>query len=108
MRDGVPMLTAGPDPRPILRCVIFILLMTSACATERLDLEHPGRLSALTVARIVKGRTTKAEVVEKFGKPFDSVVMKDGDKFFYKDFNLRALYIEFNEHGVVQSYTYDE
>lgn len=80
--------------------------LLAACSVDRLNLEAPNVLSREKVAQIAAGKTTKAETEELFGKPLDVQVIDGIERRFYKDFNLRALHIEFDKNGVVSSYNY--
>ncbi len=82
--------------------------LLGACSVERLNLAAPNVLSREKSAQLVAGKTTKAETEGLFGKPLDVLVIDGLERHFYKDFNLRALHIEFDKNGVVSSYKYSD
>ncbi|MBI5638310.1 MAG: hypothetical protein HZA03_10115 [Nitrospinae bacterium] len=82
--------------------------LLAACSVERLDLAAPNALSREKTAKLVNGKSTKAEVEGLFGKPLDVLVIDGAERHFYKDFNLRALHIEFDKNGVVSSHKYSD
>lgn len=91
-----------------------MLLLTAAaallagCGVEHLNLAAPNALSREKAAQLVKGKSTKAEVEGMLGKPLDVLVMNGAERHFYKDFNLRALHVEFDKNGVVSGYNYSD
>lgn len=91
-----------------------ILVITAAaallagCSVDRLNLAAPNALSRQKAAQIVVGKTTKAETEGLLGKPLDVLVIGGVERHFYKDFNLRALQVEFDKNGVVSSYKYSD
>jgi len=93
----------------VKRLVIFMLAIALAgCATERLNLPVDYAITPENTARIKKGVTTMEEVKTIFGKPMDRLVFPDSESWFYKDFNLRPLQIEFDANGVVTDYVTDD
>lgn len=91
----------------ILAITAVVALLT-ACSVERLNLASPNALSREKASQLVAGKTTKAETEGLFGKPMDVLVIDGVERHFYKDFNLRALHIEFDKNGVVSSYKYSD
>ncbi|MBI5178014.1 MAG: outer membrane protein assembly factor BamE [Nitrospinae bacterium] len=87
--------------------VLALLAALSACSTERLNIKADTNITKEKAARITKGKTTKAQVEAVFGEPMDRVLLPEGERYFYKDFNLRPLYVEFDKNGVVTNYEYD-
>jgi outer membrane protein assembly factor BamE (lipoprotein component of BamABCDE complex) len=91
------------------RLVMLALMVSLAgCSTERLNLPVADAVSREKTAKIIKGVTTKEEVEAIFGKPLDRLIFPYGEKWFYKDFNLNPIHIEFDEIGVVKDYLTDE
>lgn len=88
--------------------IIAAAALLAACSVERLDLAAPNALSREKAVKLVNGKSTKAEVEGLFGKPLDVLVIDGIERHFYKDFNLRALHIEFDKNGVVSSYKYSD
>lgn len=88
--------------------VIAFALALAGCATQRLNLPAQNVITAEKVAQIKKGATTKAEVRTIFGAPYDRLVFPDSETWFYKDFNLKPLHIEFDANGVVKNYLTDD
>jgi len=87
--------------------LLSALLLTAACATPRLNIQAGDTLSAQKIGSIKVGETTMQQVLETFGQPMDRLLFASGESFYYRDFNLRSLYIEFNGSGVVSSYEAD-
>lgn len=82
--------------------------LLAACSVDRLNIAAPNVLSKKKAVQLVVGKTTKAETEELLGKPLDVLVIDGVERYFYKDFNLRALRIEFDKNGVVSSYKYSD
>ncbi len=87
--------------------VVVALVALAACSTERLNLKLDDAVSKEKVSQIRKGATTKSQVESIFGEPIDRLILPDGESFFYKDFNLRTLHVEFDKNGVVKDYVYN-
>ena len=90
--------TARIVPR-VFAALLFAAL--SSCSTQHLEISRKDNITADKIWTLRKGTTTKAEVESEFGAPMDRIVVKDGEKYFYKDFNLRAVYMEFDKNGVL-------
>jgi len=108
-RPGPLSVAAGKviDMAKKLFIVAFVVAL-SACTTERLNLKADTNITKEKVAQIKKKATTKAQVETTFGEPLDRVILPDGERYFYKDFNLMPLYVEFDKNGVVNDYEYGE
>ncbi len=85
-----------------------VMALLSACSVEHLNLPVPNALSREKVAQLVVGKSTKAETEGLLGKPLDVLVIDGVERHFYKDFNLRALHVEFGKDGVVSGYKYSD
>ena len=93
----------------VKRLIVFALAIALAgCATKRLNLPVDYAVTPENTARIIKGVTTMEEVKAIFGKPMDRLVFPDNEVWFYKDFNLRPLQIEFDKNGIVKDYIADD
>ena len=93
----------------VKRLIIFMLAVALAgCATERLNLRLDNGVTPEKIAQIKKGTTTMDEVKAIFGKPMDRLVFPENESWFYKDFNLNPLQIEFDANGIVKDYTTDD
>ena len=88
--------------------VLALVAALAGCVTERLNLPAKNVVTAKKVAQIKKGATTKVEVQAIFGAPYDRIVFPDSETWFYKDFNLMPLRIEFDANGVVIDYLTDD
>jgi len=78
------------------------------CATDRLNIPNAGMLTPEKVSKIETGVTTKENVKAVFGEPYDRIVLKSGaENWFYKDFNLHTLYIEFGPDGIVKFFNFN-
>ncbi len=82
--------------------------LLSACSVEHLNLSAPNALSREKVTQLVVGKTTKVEAERLLGKPLDVLVLDGVERHFYKDFNLRALQVEFDKDGVVSGFKYSD
>lgn len=86
---------------------VFAALLSAAvssCYTSHLDISRKDNITADKLWDLKRGATTKAEVETAFGAPLDKVVVKNGEKYFYKDFNLHSVYMEFDKEGVLVDY----
>jgi len=88
--------------------VIALAIILAGCATQRLNLPVDNAITLENRARIKKGVTTMEEVKAVFGKPMDRLVFPDNEVWFYKDFNLRPLQIEFDANGIVKDFVTDD
>ncbi|MBI4378372.1 MAG: hypothetical protein HY578_04660 [Nitrospinae bacterium] len=52
--------------------------------------------------------TTKDEIIKIFGEPINKLNVKGKEQFFYKDENLKSLWIEFDKDGKVYNYIYSK
>ncbi|MBI3582102.1 MAG: hypothetical protein HY098_08550 [Nitrospinae bacterium] len=82
----------------------LIVAAVSSCSTPRIDISRKDNITAEKLWGLRRGATTKTEVESAFGEPLDKVVVKNGEKYFYKDFNLRVVYMEFDKEGVLADY----
>ncbi len=82
----------------------LLVAAVSSCSTSHLDISRKDNITADKLWGLRRGATTKAEVESAFGAPLDKVLVKNGEKYFYKDFNLRAVYMEFDKEGVLVDY----
>jgi len=84
---------------------LVLLVTVSACATERLQIKHSYEITDAKISQLDKGSTTKESLVKLFGKPLDSIQEKNGvEHWYYKDFNLRALYLTLTPQGILDDY----
>ena len=88
--------------------VIALAVILAGCATERLNLPVNYAITPENTGQIKKGVTTMDEVQAIFGKPLDRLVFPETESWFYKDFNLRPLQINFDVNGIVKNYTTDD
>jgi len=107
--DWMFLLSSGFSRRAGRRLVpavfaALIVAAVSSCSTAHLDISRKDNITAEKLWGLRRGATTKAEVESAFGPPLDKVVVKNGEKYFYKDFNLRAVYMEFDKEGVLVEY----
>ncbi len=83
---------------------VLLFLLMAGCSTKRLDIKHPAMITPEKVAQIKEGESRKEAVTAIFGTPQDIIRHRSGsESWFYKDFNLHSLYIDFNAEGVVDS-----
>ena len=93
----------------VKRLIIFMLaIVLAGCATERLNLPVDYAITPEKTAQIKKGVTTMDEVKAIFGKPIDRLVFPENESWFYKDFNLRPLQVDFDANGIVKDYITDD
>lgn len=88
--------------------VILAFLMTASCTTTRLNLDHSSRITEEKLSKIEIGVSSKEDIESIFGPPMDKLEIKTKEAWFYKDFNLRPLLIEFDEIGRVKTYRTDK
>ena len=89
----------------VLAALAVASLVASGAACKSLPLlkiPHEGEIPLEKATSIKPGVTTKKEVEAAFGQPFDKLPANGGETYFYKDFNMRPLWIEFNAAGVVR------
>jgi len=106
-------------------CVICSLFLVSACATS--SYSGGKDFNSENVSNIVKGETTKEELVQLFGQPYSkSVISSTGEKWIYTYFSgtasAQSYVVTMNvestgmqktldiliEDGVVTNFTYTE
>src|SRR3989338_2021243 len=57
--------------------------------------------------RLIKIKvTTKEEIINIFGEPINILNVGEKEQYFYKDENLKSLWIEFDKNGKVCDYIY--
>jgi outer membrane protein assembly factor BamE (lipoprotein component of BamABCDE complex) len=88
--------------------VIALAIVLAGCATERLNLPVDYAITPEKTAQIKKGATTMDEIKAVFGEPTDRLVFPENESWFYKDFNLMPLQIDFDENGIVKNYITDD
>lgn len=93
----------SPPLSRLLGAVCAFLLATAlvSCSTQYMELGHKDNLTMDKIATLKKGSTTKPEVESVFGEPTDMILTANGEKYFYKDFNLRSVYMEFDKNGLL-------
>ncbi|MDH5543233.1 MAG: outer membrane protein assembly factor BamE [Nitrospinota bacterium] len=82
----------------------MLSIMLMGCATDRLALHEKAAISDSKILKIQKGRSTREEIRGIFGEPFDTVTLNGKESWFYKDINLKPLYLEFDKNGVVSDF----
>jgi len=66
----------------IISITVTALLVLTGCATS--SYTYGNNFASENVSKIVKGKTTKQEIVTMFGQPFlKSVISKTGEKWVY-------------------------
>jgi len=85
----------------------MLSVMLMGCATERLNLHEKSVISDSKILKIKKGRTTKDEIKNIFGEPFDVVKLNGKEGWFYKDINLKPLYLQFDDSNTVTYFETD-
>jgi pyruvate/2-oxoglutarate dehydrogenase complex dihydrolipoamide dehydrogenase (E3) component len=89
-------------------CAAFFMTALFSCSTQYLEISHKDNITAEKLEHLKKGVATKAEIESAFGEPIDRVLVTDGERYFYKDFNLRSVYLEFDKRGVLVDYEHSK
>ena len=87
--------------------IIFIMLLFIGCGGGinliKTDLLKPEKV------RLIKVKvTTKEEIINIFGEPLNIIDVDEKEQYFYKDENLKSLWIEFDKNGKVCDYIYSK
>jgi len=87
--------------------IIFIMLLFIGCGGGinliKTDLLKPEKV------RLIKVKvTTKEEIINIFGEPLNIIDVDEKEQYFYKDENLKSLWIEFDKDGKVYDYIYSK
>jgi len=83
----------------------LILVALAACRSERLHFPAKDAVTSQKASFIKKGITSKEDVKKILGLPLDRLLFPDGaETWFYKDFNLETIYIEFDAGGMVTKF----
>ena len=87
--------------------IIFIMLLFIGCGGGinliKTDLLKPEKV------RLIKVKvTTKEEIINIFGEPLNILDVDEKEQYFYKDENLKSLWIEFDKDGKVYDYIYSK
>lgn len=85
----------------------MLCIMLAACASERLNIKVSDAITEEKIALINTGVFTKKDVIKTFGQPLNRLTMEKGETFFYKDFNLKSVWIQFDQAGFVTGYKAD-
>lgn len=92
---------------PLIKlAILFTCLLLSACATVGKDFDHA------LVATVKNGKTTKAEVLGLFGKPFKTGLQNGSEIWIYEtntytvsgNDSSKNFTIVFDKSGVVQTH----
>ena len=87
--------------------IIFVMLLFIGCGGGinliKTDLLKPEKV------RLIKVKvTTKEEIINIFGEPLNILDVDEKEQYFYKDENLKSLWIEFDKDGKVYDYIYSK
>jgi len=87
--------------------IIFVMLLFVGCGGGinliKTDLLKPEKV------RLIKIKvTTKEEIINIFGEPLNILDVDEKEQYFYKDENLKSLWIEFDKDGKVYDYIYSK
>ncbi len=75
-------------------------LSVSGCA---MSTTYGQKIEADMVSKIVKGKTTKDEILSWFGQPMQSIMMPDGGRTMYFVYYKRSAGDVFKEYGQVMT-----
>ncbi|MEK6589059.1 MAG: hypothetical protein AABZ11_00095 [Nitrospinota bacterium] len=90
----------------LIRMLLLILFLASCGGGIELvktDLLKPEKVHNIKIKV-----TTKDEIIKIFGEPINKLNVKGKEQFFYKDENLKSLWIEFDTDGKVYNYIYSK
>ncbi|GMT43088.1 MAG: hypothetical protein IEMM0002_1499 [bacterium] len=94
----------------VKRFIVYAMaaVFLAACAPERLYIPVKDAITVEQLAAIKKGTTHKDDIEKIFGTPLDKLVFPNGrETWFYKDFNMKPLWIEFDAGGMVKKFNAD-
>lgn len=81
--------------------LIAIFLFGTGC-TKELKFVRSTMLTPEKVSRVQVGSTTKEQVLSMFGKPESTLKLeRERESLFFKDGNLKSLWVLFDKHGIV-------
>ncbi|OGV99293.1 MAG: hypothetical protein A3I04_01705 [Nitrospinae bacterium RIFCSPLOWO2_02_FULL_39_110] len=87
--------------------LLFIIFFFLGCGGG-IKLIKTDLLKSEKVYLIKKKVTTKEEIIKIFGEPLNILNADEREQFFYKDENLKSLWIEFDKDGKVYDYVYSK
>lgn len=87
--------------------LLFIMLLFIGCGGG-MEIIKTDLLKTEKVNLIKVNVTTKEEILKIFGEPINKLNVDEKEQFFYKDENLKSLWIEFDKEGKVYDYIYSK
>ena len=87
--------------------IIFVMLLFVGCGGGinliKTDLLKPEKVHLIKIKV-----TTKEEIINIYGEPLNILDVDEKEQYFYKDENLKSLWIEFDKDGKVYDYIYSK
>ena len=87
--------------------VLCIWIFFSGCAKE-LAFVNSDQFNEEKMRTIEKGVTLKKDLIEMFGKPENTISLENKETLFYKDNNLKSLWIELDENDLVRDFVFSK
>lgn len=85
----------------ILLLILFFTGCVSGKELIKTDLLKPEKIHLIKIKV-----TSKEEIINIFGEPVNRLNADEKEQFFYKDENLKSLWIEFDKEEKVHDYIY--
>ncbi|VAX20344.1 hypothetical protein MNBD_NITROSPINAE02-976 [hydrothermal vent metagenome] len=86
--------------RFLLVMIVSIFLFT-ACSKPHIGMEYEYAITSAKAKSIITGVTTRKELDEMFGPPEAKMRSEKKIIYFYKDYNLNAVWVTFDNNEVV-------
>lgn len=85
----------------------LMIILVTGCSTAHENVVEDG-VTKEKVVLIKKGVTTGSELEELFGAPEMTLKGENGRESFYKDLNLRSVWVVIDENDVVTEFAWTE
>jgi len=87
--------------------ILFLFVLFIGCGGGieiiKTDLLKPEKVNIIKI-----NVTTKEDILKIFGEPVNMLNVDEKEQFFYKDENLKSLWIEFDKDGKVYDYIFSK
>jgi hypothetical protein len=87
----------------LLLIMFFFIGCGGGIEIIKTDLLKPEKVNIIKI-----NATTKEEILKIFGEPINKLNADEKEQFFYKDENLKSLWIGFDKDGKVYDYIYSK
>lgn len=81
--------------------VCLLLAVLVSCSGNKPNIQYGDMVTETKVKKLQKNKTTSVEAVQLLGKPQNITTLDNGFVYFYKDYNLDAVWLRFDSNGIL-------